>query len=193
MNVTKAKRTSVTPSFEAQIIALREAGYTNLAIAKRLGLGLRTVQRHLASAGIKKGGLKSELIDQARDEALSLLRSDPAIKQAISELLLDDIAHVSHLRDVMVQASEHLIATDAKSASIVMRATAAYSVALKNTSDTLQKHFSKHSQSGMQEMPELIVREITAEEAMQMTQRGMVEDECDANDELSIPSGLDEH
>lgn len=183
----KAKRTSVTPTLEAQIIALREAGYTNLAIAKRLSIGLRTVQRHLASAGVKKGSLKSELIDQAREEALSLLKSDPAIKQAIAQLLLDDIAHVSHLRDVLVQASEHLVATDAKSAAVVMRGAAAYSVAIKNTSDTLQKHFSKHNQSEMQYMPELVVREITAEEAMAMTQRGMIDD-----NDFDVPPTLDD-
>lgn len=182
----KAKRISVTPTLEAQIIALREAGYTNLAISKKLGVGLRTVQRHLAAAGIKKGSLKSELIDQAREEALTLLRSDPAIKQAISQLLLDDIAHASHLRDIMVQASEHLIATDAKSAALVMRGAAAYSVAIKNTSDTLQKHFNKHSQDDMEVMPELVVREISAEEAIAMTQRGMVEDKNDIDDDLSI-------
>lgn len=188
----KAKRTSVTPTLEAQIIALREAGYTNLAISKRLGVGLRTVQRHLASAGVKKGSLKSELIEQAREEAMALLRSDPAIKQAISQLLLDDIAHVAHLRDIVIEASEHLQATDAKSAALVMRGAAAYSVVVKNTSDTLQKHFGKYSQPEAQELPELIVREITAEEAMQMTQRGMVEDSYDTDDDLGNSSDADD-
>lgn len=186
----KAKRITVTPTFEAQIIALREAGYTNLVIAKKLGIGVRTVQRHLASAGVRKGSIKGELIEQAREEALLLLKSDPAIKQAISQLLLDDIAHAAHLREIVIEASEHLKATDAKSAALVMRGAAAYSVVVKNTSDTLQKHFGKYSQPESQDFPELIVRELTAEEAMQMTMRGMVEDD-DLNDGLSKSSGLD--
>ena len=173
----KAKRITVTPTLQAQIIALREAGYTNLAIAKRLSVGIRTVQRHLASAGVKKGSLKSELIEQAREEALSLLKSDPAIKQAISQLLLDDIAHVSHIREIMVEATEYLQATDAKSAALVMRGAAAYSVAVKNTSDTLQKHFSKHSQPEMHDLPTLIVQELTVEQIKEMSKQNFVADD----------------
>lgn len=180
------KRTTVTPTLQAQIIAFREAGYTNLAIAKRLGIGIRTVQRHLASSGVKKGGLKSELIEQAREEALSLLRSDPAIKQAISQLLLDDIAHVSHIRDIMVEASEHIQATDTKSAAVVMRAAAAYSVAVKNTSDILQKHFGRYSQSEAHDLPTLIVQELTVEQIKEMSKQNFVTDDAGGNSPLCL-------
>jgi predicted transcriptional regulator len=184
------KRTSVTPTLQAQIIALREAGYTNLAISKRLGMGVRTVQRHLASAGVKKGSLKNELIEQARDEALNLLRSDPAIKQAIAQLLLDDLAHVSHLRELMVDASEHLKATDAKSAALVMRGAAAYSTAIKNTSDVLQKHLSKRDQPDIQDLPELIVQELTAEQIERMREDNFVRDDNDIEDDPTSPASL---
>lgn len=178
------KRTSVTPTLQAQIIALREAGYTNLAISKRLGIGLRTVQRYLASARVKKGSLKSELIEQARDEALNLLRSDPAIKQAIAQLLLDDLAHVSHVRELMVDASEHLKASDVKSAALVMRGAAAYSTALKNTSDVLQKHLSKRDHSEMHDLPELVVQELTVEQIERMREQNFVRDSYDEVDEI---------
>lgn len=182
------KRTTVTPTLEAQIIALREAGYTNLAISKRLGVGFRTVQRYLASAGVKKGSLKSELIEQAREEALSLLRSDPIIKQAIVQLLIDDLAHVSHVREMLVDASEHLKASDVKTAALVMRGAAAYSTAIKNTSDVLQKHLNKHNQPEMHDLPELVVREITAAEALAMTERGLMKDSDIPEDSTSPPN-----
>lgn len=175
----KAKRTTVTPTLEAQIVAFREAGYTNLAIGKRLGIGVRTVQRYLASAGVKKGSLKSELIDLAREEALTLLRSDPAIKQAIAQLLIDDIAHVSHIREILVEASDHLKATDVQSAAQVMRGAAAYSTALKNTSDTLQKHFGKDNQTEALELPELTVQELTADQVEELRTRHLMTSDVD--------------
>lgn len=175
----KAKRTTVTPTLEAQIVAFREAGYTNLAIAKRLGIGVRTVQRYLSVSGVKKGSLKSELIDLAREEALLLLRDDPAIKQAIAQLLIDDIAHVSHIREILVKASEHLQATDVKSAAQVMRGAAAYSTALKNTSDTLQKHFGKDSQTESLELPELIVQELTSDQVEELRTRHLIATDTD--------------
>lgn len=178
------KRTTITPTLEAQIIALREAGYTNLVIAQRLGVGIRTVQRHLSSAGVKKGSLKSELIEQARDDALVMLRSDPAIKQAIAQLLMDDLAHVKHVREVVAEASEHLKAVDVKTAALVMRGAAAYSTAIKNTSDVLQKHFNKHSQPEMQELPTLIVQELTAEQIQRMREDNFVKDDNDIEDNL---------
>ena len=184
------KRTSVTPTLQAQIIALREAGYTNLAISKRLGIGVRTVQRHLTSAGVKKGSLKNELIEQAREEALSLLRSDPAIKQAIAQLLIDDLAHVSHVRELMVEASEHLKATDVKTAALVLRGAAAYSTAIKNTSDVLQKHLSKHDHSDIQDLPTLIVQELTAEQIERMREENFVRDGNNIDDDSSSPPVL---
>lgn len=185
-----SKRTTVTPTLQAQIVALREAGYTNLAIAKRLDIGVRTVQRHLASTGVIKGGLKSELIEQAREEALSLLKSDTAIKQAIAQLLIDDLAHVSNVRDLMVEASEYLKATDVRTAAQVMRGAAAYSTALKNTSDVLQKHLSKHSQPDMQDLPTLIVQELTAEQIEMMRDENFVKDDNDVIDDSYSPIGL---
>lgn len=180
------KRTSVTPTLQAQIIALREAGYTNLAISKRLGISVRTVQRHLASAGVKKGSLKSELIEQARDEALNLLKSDPAIKQAIAQLLIDDLAHVSHVRELLVEASEHLKATDVKTAALVMRGAAAYSTAIKNTSDVLQKHLSKRDQPDIQDLPELVVQELTAEQIERMREDNFVKDDNDIEEQSNL-------
>ncbi|AKR44002.1 hypothetical protein [Methylophilus sp. TWE2] len=181
----KAKRTTVTPTLEAQIVAFREAGYTNLAIAKRLGLGVRTVQRHLAISGVKKGSLKSELIDVAREEALLLLRSDPAIKQAIAQLLIDDIAHVSHVREILVEASEHLRATDVNSAAQVMRGAAAYSTALKNTSDILQKHFARDNQTEVIDLPELTVQELTADQVEDLRTRHLAASNVEEASEIS--------
>lgn len=164
----KPKRVTISPEIEARIVALREAGYTNIAIAKHLRIGVRTVQRHLARLSVKKGIIKDALIDQAREDALLILRSDPLIRETLAKLIIDDLAHVAHIREIIVEASEFLQATDVRSAALVMRGAAAYSTALKNTSEILQKHFEKSTSDNSDSVPELVIKELTADQLMDL-------------------------
>ena len=85
--------------------------------------------------------------------------------------MADDLAHARLLRQRMADASEHLVATNLEEAALLMRAAAAYSTALKNTSDTLRH--SMRTEKALEahdavNLPELVVREITNEEAIKM-------------------------
>lgn len=102
------KKTETTPIQIADAITLRQAGYSHLAIAQRLNLSIRTVQRHLTSYGVIKSSLKGELINKARLDMISLICSTPAIREEAAKLVLDDIAHSNHIREIMIEASEHL-------------------------------------------------------------------------------------
>ena len=66
----------------------------------------------------------------------------------------------------MLSASEQLQASSLKDAVLVMRAAAAYSTALKNTSDTLRQtlRVERALEGVAVEMPELLIREMTQEE-----------------------------
>jgi hypothetical protein len=56
----------------------------------------------------------------------------------------------------------------------VLRGAAAYSTAVKNTSDTIRKSLGFNNvEEEAEELPELIIREITAEEAKAITLSGM--------------------
>lgn len=163
------KRTTATPYQVTEILALREAGYTALAISQKLGLSVRTIHRYLAAHGAKKGRLKAEVIEQARNDLFQLVTSSPAIREAAAKLVADDLAHANHIRAIMIEAAEHLKATSLPEAALVMRAAAAYSTAVKNTSDMMRHSLgSDRIADDVDDLPELVVRELTDEEIAEM-------------------------
>lgn len=159
------KKTAI-PDEIAQALAMREVGYTVLSISQRLGLSVRSLQRHFAAHGAVKGGLKQELMDGARAELMKRVTSDDTIRDEVAQLVNDDLAHTRHLRGILHRASEHLHASSLTEAVLVMRAVAAYSTAIKNTSDTLRQTMRVERAVVVSEaaLPELVVREMTRHE-----------------------------
>ena len=159
------KKTAI-PKQVAKALIMREAGYTVLSISQHLLISVRSLQRHFAEHGAKKGALKQELLDTARAELMKRVTSDDAIREEAAQLINDDLAHTRHLRSLMLSASEQLQASSLKEAVLVMRAAAAYSTALKNTSDTLRQtlRVERALEGAAAEIPELLIREMTQEE-----------------------------
>lgn len=171
------------PDVVSEALALREAGYTALAISQRLNMSVRTLQRHFASAGTRKGALKNEVLQRAKDELIARITSDETIRNEAARLVADDLAHSLHLREVILAASEQMKATNLVEAALVMRAAAAYSTVMKNTSDML-RHSLRLEQRGNEsdEFPELVVSELTQAEIEQMR----------STDESDEPAPVDE-
>ncbi len=172
------KRKATTPHEVTEILALREAGYTVLAISQKLNLSDRTVHRHLATYGAKKGSIKEEVIEKARNELFNLVTSNSTILAEAAKLIVDDIAHSTHLRAILLEASAHLKATTLPEAVLVMRAAAAYSTAFKNTSDTIRHSLGADKlidEAG--ELPELIITELSNEQIKEMAKEAMVEED----------------
>lgn len=168
------KRKEVTPKEVTEILVLREVGYTVLAISQRLNISTRTVDRHLAEHGAKKGSLKKDVIDKAKSELFESVTSNPAIQLEAAKLIIDDIAHSQHLRTVMLEATEHLKATTLADAALVMRALAAASTTLKNTSDTIRHSLGADKVvNDAGELPELVVSELSDEQLEQITNKDM--------------------
>jgi hypothetical protein len=73
----------------------------------------------------------------------------------------------------MVSASELLHATTLHEAVLVMRAAAAYSTAIKNTSDSLRHtlRIDRTIEDTESDLPELILRELTPEEIAKLRAR----------------------
>lgn len=144
---------------------MREAGYTVLAISQRLGISVRTLQRHFAAAGTRKGAVKAEVLRKAKDELLARITSDQAIKEEAARLVADDLAHSIHLRELILAASEQMKAESLRNAVQVMRAAAAYSTAIKNTSDIIRRSLRLEERDDTSdELPELVVTELTQAE-----------------------------
>lgn len=171
-------KTHVTPDEIGEALALREAGYTALAISQRLGIAIRTLQRHFAAAGARKGALKDEVLQRAKNELMARITSDEAIKEEAARLVADDLAHSLHLREVILAASEQMKAASLRDAVQVMRAAAAYSTAIKNTSDIIRRSLRLEDRDDpADELPELVVSELTYAEIEQMRGAQSVEDE----------------
>lgn len=169
---------TASPAEISQALALREAGYTALSISQRLGISVRSLQRHFADHGTKKGIIKKEVLDNARADLLKRVTSDEAIKEEAARLINDDLAHAQHLRELMINATEHLQATSLKEAVLVMRAAAAYSTAIKNTSDMLRHtlRIEKSIDDTEKDLPELLIKELTSVEIEAMRKAGREED-----------------
>jgi hypothetical protein len=103
-------KTHATPAEIGEAVVLREAGYIAIAIAisQRLGISVRTLQRHFAAAGARKGAVKAEVLRKAKDELLARITSDRTIKEEAARLVADDLAHSIHLREVILAASEQM-------------------------------------------------------------------------------------
>lgn len=164
------KKKSAAPDEISQALALREAGYTALAISQRLGISVRSLQRHFAATGTVKGAIKADLLVQARADLMARVSSESSIKEEAARLVADDLAHSQHLRQIMLAATEAMTAVTLTDAVQVMRAAAAYSTALKNTSDIIRHSLraERFNEDVSSELPELVVRELTAEEIAEL-------------------------
>lgn len=169
---------------------MREAGYTALAISQRLGLSVRTLQRHFASAGTRKGAIKAEVLRKAKDELIARITSAEAIKEEAARLVADDLAHSMHLREVILAASEQMKADSLRDAVQVMRAAAAYSTAIKNTSDIIRRSLRLEDRDdAADELPELVVTELTHSEIEQLRSEEPEDDQApveDVDDEVIV-------
>jgi AraC-like DNA-binding protein len=162
-------KTHATPEDIAEALALREAGFTALAISQRLGISIRTLQRHFAAAGTRKGAAKAEVLRRAKDDLMARITCDMTIKEEAARLVADDLAHSLHLREVILAASEQMKATNLEEAALVMRAAAAYSTTIKNTSDIIRHSLRlKDLADDMDELPELVVSELSQEEIAEL-------------------------
>jgi len=179
-------KTHTTPKDLIDALAMREAGYTALAISQRLGVSVRTLQRHFASSGARKGALKAEVLQRAKDELMSRITSDEVIKEEAARLVADDLAHSLHLREIILAASQQMKATNLAEAALVMRAAAAYSTVMKNTSDVLRHSLRMEQRDiGSDELPELIVSELTKTEIEQLRSTDECDEQAPADDEVN--------
>ena len=173
---------STSPEVIAQAVSLRAAGYTVAAISERTGISIRTLNRLFARHGTKKGAARDELIETAKRNLIEGVTSNERIKEEAARIVADDLAHARLLRMRIAVASEHLTATNLEEAALLMRAAAAYSTAIKNTSDMLRHSLRTERALDVVErkdLPELVVIEISPEEALRMRQS--------AGDELGLP------
>jgi AraC-like DNA-binding protein len=162
-------KTHATPEDIAEALVFREAGFTALAISQRIGISIRTLQRHFAATGTRKGAAKAEVLQRTKDDLMARITCDQTIKEEAARLIADDLAHSLHLREVILAASEQMKATNLEEAALVMRAAAAYSTTIKNTSDIIRRSLRlRDLADDMDELPQLVVTELSQDEIAEL-------------------------
>lgn len=179
---------SITPKQVAEAVAMREGGYTTTAISELLAVSVRTLNRVFERHSARKGAVKADLVAAAKRTLLEGVTSNQRVKEAAARIVADDLAHAWALRSRLADASQYLIATNLEESCLVMRAGAAYSTALKNSSDTL-RHSLRTDRAldavEVADLPELTVRVLTEEEIQKMRESQTAERrEADPTDEL---------
>lgn len=94
----------------------------------------------------------------------------------------------------MVAATEVMTAVTLSDAVLVMRAAAAYSTALKNTSDIIRHSLraERFNEDVSSELPELIVRELTAAEVAGLRNAAARHDSTVEYDDVMYEAGNDD-
>jgi len=166
------KRTTTEPDRKIYAIALRSAGFSTLAISERIGVSVRTLHRWFSASATTKGELKQSLIEEAKEELLSKIKSDEAVRQEIAVLLVDELAHANALKQKMHEALELLKPTNLQEAALALRASASYATSLKALSDTVRASIKLEKSTPNylgDDIPELHVSELALEEIQSIT------------------------
>ncbi|MCG8043576.1 MAG: helix-turn-helix domain-containing protein, partial [Candidatus Thiodiazotropha endolucinida] len=161
-----------TPTQKSKIITLRLAGYSYSTIADKVGVSVSTVKRH--TKNIRKGSIKQEMVEQAKEELLSNLNDD-TVKTQLSALIADDISLTQRVRSNILTTLEKIerqTPSDAREAALIMRSLNAAATAIKSTGDALRQSLGVsqreiHSSSGG-DLPVLTIVDMTQEEIDQV-------------------------
>lgn len=90
-------------------IGIERGWLHRLFIRQCLGISVRSLQRHFADHGTKKGGIKKEVPDSARADLLKRVTSDEAIKEEAARLVNDNLVRAQMFRTF------HAVSPDAES------------------------------------------------------------------------------
>lgn len=152
-----------TASEIEEAIAYRTAGWSISAISERTGISHSTLDRHFKTHGVAKGSVSTEAVDKAAAE-LQTIMSD-TLRREIAAAIIDDVSTFKAIRGALMINLEQLMADHTLPSHYRARGLAAIATSLKLTSDTISKTLQIHNQEIEQsELPELVVRELTAEE-----------------------------
>lgn len=124
-----------TPDQSAQVVILREAGFTLPTIAGRLEISISTVQRIIKTNGAVAGASMQALIDRAREEMLNIAFALESVQQTAASLVLDDLALSRQIRLRLASAVEALDPSN----PVAFRSLAASATTLKLTQDVARR------------------------------------------------------
>lgn len=133
----------LTPEEIADIIALRQVGYTINQIADKVGTSKTTVQTHLKSANIEKGTKLAEIVQSQLNVEVEALYSQDKHNETITrqlKLASDFSLKTADILEDCLNTLETSNDLDAINLTMAkLRAVNQASTAIKNTNDTIDK------------------------------------------------------
>lgn len=151
--------TAIAPDVQAQVVALREAGYTLTSIASRLDIGISSVQRIIKKRGAVAGAATQEMIARARDEMIASAYDLESVRQIAASLVHDDLNLAQRIRLKSVEVLDAIEVT-ADNAVQSARAVVACASSLKLTQDVQRRAIpldKLERASSVEELPELTI------------------------------------
>lgn len=152
--------TAIAPDVQAQVVALREAGYTLTSIASRLDIGISSVQRIIKKRGAVAGVATAEMIARARDEMIASAYGLESVRQIAASLVHDDLDLAQRIRQKAVEILDAIDVTR-DSATQDARALAAVSTALRLTQDVQRRTLpldKLERADSVEELPEIHIK-----------------------------------
>lgn len=128
----------LTPVEEAQIVAMREAGYTYPVIGERTGRSTASVKRVCSRFKASRGVVSEEIIAEARRELRAEISQDEAIQETAAAILIDTRLHCERLREKLHEAADKLVIDSPEDARQAFRALNSYANSIKLTADAMR-------------------------------------------------------
>ena len=162
--------TAIAPDAQAQVVALREAGYTLTSIATRLNIGISSVQRIIKKHGAVAGASTAEMIARARDEMIAAAYSLEAVREKAASLVHDDLDLAQRTRQKAAEVLDAIEVT-ADSAMQSARAVVAVATTLKLTQDVQRRALpldKLERADSVEELPEIHIRIMTDDDVREL-------------------------
>lgn len=164
---------AIAPDVQAQVVALREAGYSLASIATRLGIGISSVQRIIKKRGAVAGAATAEMIARARDEMIAAAYGLESVRQIAASLVHDDLDLAQRIRQKAVEILDAIDVTR-DSATQDARALAAVSTALRLTQDVQRRTLpldKLERADSVEELPEIHIRIMTDDDVKELREQ----------------------
>ncbi|WP_240931790.1 helix-turn-helix domain-containing protein [Azotobacter chroococcum] len=165
----RAKRK--TPNEIVEILAMKEAGWTEPAIAQKLDISISTIRRITKKHGVKTGAAQAALVQQAREQLLDNAFLLDRAQEIAASMVNDDFALAQQIRQKVSEAIESI---DPTAGPLALRGLAAAATALKLTQDVCRRALPLERLNEalhVEEMPELVIRVMTAEDVKELRER----------------------
>jgi len=152
-----------------EAVILREGGYSLTAIADKLNTSVSTLSRHFKRYSIGKGSLSDDAVAKAKQQLLNDAGFIDSLKHQIAASITDDLAHVKQLREASALLLEELMTDKSLPAHYKARGVTALTTGIRLTQEVARRALQVDKlEVEAQDLPELIVRELTAEDVKSM-------------------------